>query len=356
MVQSENQGCGDDQRDLFSARLEAGDQIGARRKCVFRMVGDSTMGPIVRGRNSETITRVAGIRKSLRETGLERACIQPHALWRAMLNDLAQSMPNFSAVIHSVVRPHAQLVAAGVDHRMPPILLLGDPGVGKTRFARRLAQILGLPRPLQISMAAETNGSSLAGSSSFWSNAAPGLLFESIAWGTATGLATANPLVLLDELDKASGTADFDPIGALYTLLEADTAENFQDQALPDLYIDTSSVRWIATANDISAIPDPIRSRMCAFEIALPSADQQRAIAQSIYQGLLARYHLPLANELPPSVLDRVTALSPRETSLALDCAIACAVSRCSFEIDVQDLGQFASRSKPGIRSRIGFR
>jgi ATP-dependent Lon protease len=347
---------GANQRDLFTHPAASGQQIGAKRKRVFRQVGGTDVGVLARGRNSETTSRVAEIRQSLRETGFERTCVEPDVLWRVMLNELEQAMPNFSAVIQTVVRPHAQLVAAGVDHRMPPLLLLGDPGSGKTHFARQLAQILGMPRPLHIQMAAETNGSALSGSSAFWSNSSPGLLFECIAWGTGTGLMAANPVVLLDEIDKPSRNSNYDPLGALYSLLEADTARDFQDQALPDMYIDASTVRWIATANDISAIPDPIRSRMCAFEIAMPTVDQQRAIAQRIYQGLLARYHLPLADELPPSVLDRVSALSPRETTLALDCAIASAVSRFSFEVAVQDLGQFAARSKPGLRSRIGFR
>jgi ATP-dependent Lon protease len=355
MAQTELQ-TGDEQRDLFAAAAADDLQISVRRKKVFRFVGGSSVDPVARGRNSETNSRVADVRRSLRETGFERDYVQPDVLWRAMLNELERSMPNFSSVIQAVVRPHAQLAAAGVDHRMPPLLLVGEPGTGKTYFARQLAKVLGLPRPLHIGMAAESNGSALSGSSTFWSNASPGLVFEALAWGTGTGLKAANPVILLDEIDKPTRSSQYDPIGPLYSLLEADTARDFQDQALPDVYIDASSVRWIATANDISAIPDPIRSRLCVFEIDLPTAEQQRAIAKRIYQGLLAQYHLPLADELPSSVLDRVTALSPRETTLALDCAIASAVSRCSFEVGVQDLGPFAARSKSGLRGRIGFR
>jgi ATP-dependent Lon protease len=355
MAQTESQAIAE-QRDLFVAEADDSLAISAKKKQVFRFVEGSTVDALARGRNSETESRVAQVRRSLRKTGLHRACVEPDVLWKAMLCDLERSMPNFSAVTQTILRPHAQLVAAGVDHRMPPLLLVGEPGTGKTHFARQLAKVLGLPRPLHIPMAAETNGSALSGSSAFWSNSSPGLVFEALAFGTGTGLMAANPVVLLDEIDKPSRSSQYDPIGPLYSLLEADTAREFQDQALPDIYIDASSVRWIATANDVSAIPAPILSRLAVFEIALPTAEQQRLIAQRIYQGLLARYHLPLADELPPSVLDRVAALSPREAALALDCAIASAVSRCSFEIEVPDLGQFASRSKPGLRSRIGFR
>ena len=191
-----------DQQDLFAAKPEVAHQITGKQKRVFRQVGGADVSPMARGRNSETNSRVSEIRQALRETGFERTCVPPDVLWRAMLNQLEEEMPNFAPVIRAIVRPHAQLAAAGVDHRMPPVLMLGGPGVGKTRFARKLARILGFPRPLMVTMAAESNGAALAGSSAFWSNSTPGLLFEAIAWGTGTGLMAANPLVVLDELDK----------------------------------------------------------------------------------------------------------------------------------------------------------
>ena len=60
---------------------------------------------------------------------------------------------------------------------------VGGPGIGKTTFANALAALLGTPPPLFVSMAAETNGSSISGSSTFWSNSSPGQVFEFIAWG-----------------------------------------------------------------------------------------------------------------------------------------------------------------------------
>lgn len=344
------------QHDLFEQEPQDKLKIGLQQKQIFQLPQDASVISQGRGRNSETNIRISQLLRALRGTGLTRPYAQPDVMWRAMLDKLEHEMANFAPVIQTVIRPHLHLVSMGIDHRMPPILLLGEPGVGKTRFANQLAKILGLPKPLHIQMAAETNGASLAGSSTFWSNSAPGLLFEALAWGTGTGMVAANPLVLLDELDKPSKDMSYDPIGSLYTLLEADTAVDFQDQSLPDVQIDTSSVRWIGTANDISCIPEPVRSRMCTFEIQMPTAEQQQVIMQGMYQSLLAKYHLPLTDELPPSVLDRLASLSPREAKIALDCAIASAVARCSLEIAVKDLGVFGTKSKASLRNRIGFR
>ena len=345
------------QPHLFAAEAESTtDPIPPTHKIVFSTSADrSAVGITARGRNSETNSRMSEIMRALRSSGMSRPSVQPDVQWKSMLDALEQEMPNFARVIQAVIRPHVYLASMGVDHRMPPTLLLGEPGVGKTRFARAIAKILGLPKPLHIQMAAETNGATLAGSSTFWSNSSPGLLFEALAWGTGTGAMAANPLVLLDELDKPHSELSYDPLGPLYSLLEADTAKEFQDQAMPDLHIDTSSVRWIATANDVSSIPEPLRSRMCIFEIPMPTQTQQRAITQKVYQDLLARYHLPLADHLPASVLDELTALPPREAKLALDCAIASAVARQSNEVQLRDLVAVISRPRKGLRSRIGF-
>ena len=338
------------------ANRPGGACFGLNTRAVFSV--DIESGPVGlygRGRASETNSRTTQVLRALTATGLERPWVKPAPQWQESLAELSEEMPNFEPVLRTVVRPHAQLTDMGVQHRMAPILLLGAPGVGKTYFARRLAKILSLARPLHITLAAETNGSSLAGSSSYWSNAAPGQLFEALAFGTGTGTLAANPLVLIDELDKASPTGDHDPLGALYSLLEADTAREFQDQALPDVRIDASGVRWVGTANDAESIPSPLRSRMCTFEIEAPSRAQQRNIALQIFRRLLTDYRLPLADDLPDDVLDRAATLAPREARLALDCAIAQAVSRGSHRVQWVDWAPGDTMLKRGPRRRVGF-
>jgi ATP-dependent Lon protease len=92
----------------------------------------------------------------------------------------------------------------------------------------------------------------------------------------------ANPVIVVDEIDKASCDAQYDPLGALYSLLEHDTAQSFTDE-FAEVAIDASQVIWITTAND-ERHPEPILNRMNVFEIEPPSPEAARQIARNLYR------------------------------------------------------------------------
>lgn len=323
---------------------------------VFRQeVAVNAISIVSRGRDSDTTTRQGQILRSLKRSGMTRPLVLPSLDWSEQLTALERSMPNFSAVTRSVVRPHLALLLRGVRHRMAPVLLLGSPGVGKTHFARAIANLMGFAQALFVSVSAETNGSALGGSSAFWSNSSPGQLFEALAWGSSVGTPAANPVVVLDEIDKSAGDQRNDPLGALYTLLEQDTARTFQDQSVPDLHIDASHVRFLATANDARAIPAALRSRLVIFEIPSPTRDQLRGVAQGIYESLIDKYKLPLARRLHAAVIEQALELPPREIKIALDCAIANAAARDSAVLELADWAAAAPSGRGDARKRIGF-
>lgn len=119
--------------------------------------------------------------------------------------------------------------------------------------------------------------------------------------------------MVIDEIDKVGKFRNFqfDPLGALYSLLEVETARSFQDLSLPDIFIDASRVRILATANDIAEIPEPILSRMLVVQVGQPSSAQLRKIILGIYQGLVKKLGCEFMREMPADVVDAALHLSP---------------------------------------------
>lgn len=279
----------------------------------------------VKGRDGDAGRRVAQTLERLALTGISRPMTSPPADWQQRLDAFAASFPNFAEAIDTAIRPHVSLCAAGLPHRLAPMLLVGGPGIGKSRFANALAVLLGTPPPLFLNMAAETNASAIVGSSTFWSNSSPGQLFESIAWGCGGHDPVANGLVVLDEIDKAN-TGRYSTLGPLYSLLEEHTAQHFVDQSLPDLVFDASHMRLVATANELDEVPAPLRSRMLVFPIAPPSTEQVVNIARQILDEMIRKLGVTVSAELPAELDCQIAGMSPRSIKLAAEIALARAV------------------------------
>jgi ATP-dependent Lon protease len=117
-------------------------------------------------------------------------------------------------------------------------------------------------------------GSALPGVDPQWGTGKPGFLIDAVGLGSC-----ANPVIVLDEIDKALRSRNDNPLGPLHTLLERGSATQFRD-IFVDLRFDASLVTWIATANDAQRIPSTIRSRMTEIMIGAPEGAQ--AIEQAI--------------------------------------------------------------------------
>jgi len=226
-----------------------------------------------------------------------------------------------------------------------PLLLLGPPGVGKTHFAIQIATLLGTGINL-VPMSSMTAGWLLSGSSAQWRGSRPGKVFESLVDGRY-----ANPVIVVDEIDKASPDAQYDPLGALYGLLEHDTAKHFVDE-FAEVPIDASQVIWIMTANDDRRIPSPILNRMNVFEVQAPDAQAARQIATRMYHSILAEHDWGerFDQEVSEDVLDRMTQMPPREMRRAWMRGLGNAKLQGRYRVELDDLPG-AGNSK----SRLGF-
>ena len=277
------------------------------------------------------------------ERGPERFQVKPSGV--PDMASLYDSLPNFTDVLDDV-RRHVALAQDSRDGlEVTPMLLLGPPGIGKTHFARQLAELLGTGMSL-VPMSSMTAGWLLSGSSSQWKGARPGKVFEALVDGEY-----ANPVIVIDEIDKAAGEAQYDPLGALYSLLEHDTARSFTDE-FAEVAIDASQVIWITTANDERSIPEPILNRMNVFEVEAPTVEQARTIARNLYQGIRAAHEWGLRFEDLPSdeLLDLLAALPPREMRRALMTGFG------NARLDGRDRIQPADLPRPPAgKGRIGF-
>src|SRR6476620_8330040 len=211
------------------------------------------------------------------ERGPERFQVKPSGV--PDMAALYEQLPNFIDALDDVKR-HVALAQDCCDGlEVTPMLLLGPPGIGKTHFARKLADLLGTGMSL-VPMSSMTAGWLLSGASSQWKGAKPGKVFEALIEGQY-----ANPVIVVDEIDKASADAQYDPLGAMYSLLEHDTAAAFMDE-FAEVAIDASQVIWIMTANDERCIPEPILNRTNVFEIEAPSIEAARTIAVNLYVSI----------------------------------------------------------------------
>src|ERR1700712_2507460 len=245
------------------------------------------------------------------EKGPERFQVKPSGL--PAMDHLYDDLPNFSDVLDDVKRQIALCEDSRDALEITPLLLLGPPGIGKTHFARALSVLLGTGMGF-LSMSSMTAGWVLSGASSQWKGARPGKVFETLVDGQY-----ANPVMVVDEIDKAGGEHAYDPLGALYSLLEHDTAGNFTDE-FAEVPIDASQVIWVATANDGRAIPDPILNRMNVYEVQAPDRDAARRIATKLYASIRAEHDWGQRFEREPGddVLDAMSEMAPREMRRAL--------------------------------------
>jgi ATP-dependent Lon protease len=266
-----------------------------------------------------------------------RPLVLPSPAWERDLEELANAFPAFHRVISEVVSPSLAVLAAGGIVRQAPVLLVGSPGVGKTFFLTTLARVLGVPLVKQ-DMSSTSTGASLAGLSVHWSNSSPGAVFKALAFGRPGSPAVANPMLVLDELDKGGGDPRFDTFGPLHALLEEESAAQFEDESLPGVFFNTSHIRWVATANSTNSIPAPILSRMHAIEIAEPTQGERAAMAARIFQNVVRSMQLRNFNaELPETVLAKAAAISPREFRRHAQMAVGRAITRGEVQVKTED-------------------
>ena len=287
----------------------------------------------LRSADADVNERHAKLRALLIDKGPDRRIARPQN-WREAIDGLEASLPHFREPIRLLRNSLALADATQRPVRIPPMLLLGPPGVGKTYFTHRVAELLGAPHA-SIAFDQSTSGSELTGSAFYWGNSSTGLLFNLICMGEV-----ANPVVLLDELDKScsgTGRREVDPLAQLHGALEPQTSRCTVDVSI-DFEFDSSLVSYVGTANTLRGLTAPILSRMEVFSIDPPEPSDSVEIARAVVSQVLSRLNLQDVLGFERKGLYVLAHLSPRLMLRTAEKAIAAAVVAGQGEVREWDV------------------
>ncbi|EJE54408.1 ATP-dependent Lon protase, partial [Acidovorax sp. CF316] len=257
------------------------------------------------------------------------------------LKRVGQLMPHFREVLALVRYSLTLSYGRRQPMHIPPILLLGAPGIGKTHFCMELAKALTLPLH-RHSFDSGITETALTGSDSRWANTSPGMLFEALVLGPS-----ASPMIFLDEIDKACRSERANPIAPLHTLLEPVSASAVTDISLNFTY-DASHVVWIAAGNDAAAVPASIRSRFREFVITAPRGEEAIEAAYVVTQAVHARMGLDLFDPPNKRIVVALAHLPARQQIQALETAFARAFANGSRVVQLHHLPASVLDIAPG--------
>jgi ATPase family associated with various cellular activities (AAA) len=183
-----------------------------------------------------------------------------------------------------------------------PFVLLGDAGCGKSRMVRRLAELLYMR--LRRYDAAGSSDNAFAGTPKRWHSSTPCFPLQVVA-----EMGTANPMILIDEIDKAGVGFTAGNLGnALMPFLEKETSRAYPDPCL-EVEADLSHVCYCMTANDVTKLPSPLRDRLRVIKVPSPGVEHIEALSRSIMADLAVEMAMPAAF-LEPLAPDELAVVS----------------------------------------------
>jgi len=211
-------------------------------------------------------------------SGLRRSARAQAALKN--INRLRDGFPHFEKIVEMIESDLALAMMGKGDFFLPPMIMDGPPGTGKTFFFNELARISKNDFHI-FNMESVTAGPTFTGLDRMWSNTAPGELFEKVIKLDAT----INPIILLDELDKCATTDRYPVAPVLLSLLEPHSAKKFLDRSVP-LKLDLSRITWVATSNNLENVSLPIRSRFRVVDVPSPNLHARIKMSRTIEEVL----------------------------------------------------------------------
>jgi ATP-dependent Lon protease len=197
------------------------------------------------------------------------------------------------------------------DMKSPILCFVGPPGIGKTSLGRSIAGAIGR-KYVRISLGGLHDESEIRGHRKTYIGAMPGRILQSLR-----KVKSSNPVMILDEIDKTGSDFRGDPSSALLEVLDPEQNHTFYDNYL-EMEYDLSKVLFVATANDINAIPPALRDRLEIIDLNGYAVEEKVQIArrhlvpkQKEAHGLLA-----MNFRIGDSVLEKIIQDYTRESGV----------------------------------------
>ena len=289
---------------------------------IATQIEERDLPPHARTRAKKELSRL----KKLNPVAPEAAVIRTHLDWLVSLPwatksednlDVAHASEILEAEHHGLsevkerVLDHVAVLSLVKEMRGPILCLVGPPGVGKTSLGRSIAHALGRDF-VRVSLGGVRDEAEIRGHRRTYVGALPGRIIQGMRRS-----GTKNPVFLLDEIDKLARDFHGDPGAALLEVLDPEQNRSFTDHYL-ELDYDLSDVLFVATANTLQEVPEPLRDRMEVIRLPGYLDTEKRVIAERFLWPKQAEQHgLPRnAVTLAPGALHKIIERYTREAGV----------------------------------------
>lgn len=233
----------------------------------------------------------------------------------------------------------------------PILCLYGPPGVGKTSLGKSIAAALKR-KYVRVSLGGVHDESEVRGHRRTYIGAMPGRIIKALEKA-----GSSNPVFVLDEIDKLGRQSNHgDPSSALLEVLDPEQNSAFHDNYI-DMDYDLSKVLFVATANDIAGIPEPLRDRMEMIEVSGYITEEKIEIAKRhlipkrIRENGLEHYNLKFRKDAIEMLIERYT----RESGVRqLEKQIDKLLRKIAYKVALVGIPPFVSITKEAVEELLG--